>query len=41
MIRPLLTAGDVAALLNIINDRRRMLRLRPFVQAAAPAAEGG
>jgi hypothetical protein len=26
-----------AALLNIINDRRRMLRLRPFVQAAAPA----
>jgi hypothetical protein len=26
-----------AALLNSINDRRRMLRLRPFVQAAAPA----
>jgi hypothetical protein len=28
-----------AALLNIINDRRRMLRLRPFVQSAK--AEGG
>jgi hypothetical protein len=28
-----------AALLNIINDRRRMLRLRPFVQAAAPAGD--
>jgi hypothetical protein len=26
-----------AALLNVINDRRRMLRLRPFVQSAAAA----
>jgi hypothetical protein len=34
------TGGPLsAALLNSINDRRRMLRLQPFVLAAAPAGD--